>query len=79
MVTVVVGNPTESGICRVETLASGLDPKYTEFSLHELKPGSPKWCNYVKGVAAQMPGDYISSVVISVKDDVIIIVRYGIA
>ncbi|CAG5118473.1 unnamed protein product [Candidula unifasciata] len=56
MVTVVVGNPTESGVCRVETLAAGVDPSYTEFPLNDLKPGSPKWCNYVKGVAAQMPG-----------------------
>uniref|UniRef100_A0A0B7BTK4 Galactokinase n=1 Tax=Arion vulgaris TaxID=1028688 RepID=A0A0B7BTK4_9EUPU len=56
MVTVIVGNPTASGKCRVETLAPGVEDKYVEFSVHELKPGNPKWCNYVKGVAAQMPG-----------------------
>ena len=59
MVTVMVGKPTDSGICRVETLTeSADDPKYTEFPANksELAPGKPKWCNYVKGVAAQMPG-----------------------
>lgn len=57
MVTVIVGNPTTTGTCRVETLASGTDsPRYTEFPIAELKKGSPKWCNYVKGVAAQMTG-----------------------
>ncbi|XP_059142189.1 galactokinase-like isoform X2 [Physella acuta] len=57
MVTVMVGNPTASGTCRVETLSGSTDePRYTEFSVDELKPGAPKWANYVKGVAAQMPG-----------------------
>ncbi|RUS74528.1 hypothetical protein EGW08_017716 [Elysia chlorotica] len=58
MVTVVVGTPTQSGKCRVETLASGTDsPQYTEFQIKDLKRGTPKWCNYVKGVAAQMSGN----------------------
>jgi len=63
MVTVIVGKPTDSGICRVETLTeSADDPKYTEFPAvrSELAPGKPKWCNYVKGVAAQMPADFSS-------------------
>ncbi|CAG5127731.1 unnamed protein product [Candidula unifasciata] len=56
MVTVIVGNPTASGTCCIETLAAGVDHKYVEFPVSQLKPGTPKWCNYVKGVAAQMPG-----------------------
>ncbi|KAH9513412.1 Galactokinase [Bulinus truncatus] len=57
MVTVVVGNPTTSGVCRVETLSGSTDePRYTEFNVDNIQPGKPKWCNYVKGVAAQMPG-----------------------
>ncbi|GFR57995.1 galactokinase-like [Elysia marginata] len=57
MVTLVVGSPTTSGTCRVETLAAGTDnPRYTEFPIGDLKKGAPKWCNYVKGVAAQMIG-----------------------
>ncbi|GFR58012.1 galactokinase-like [Elysia marginata] len=57
MVTVIVGSGTTSGICRVETLNPGADePRYTEFPIKGLQPGKPKWCNYVKGVAAQMPG-----------------------
>ena len=57
MVTVIVGRPTTSGMCRVETLTESADePRYVEFSSNksELAPGKPKWCNYVKGVAAQM-------------------------
>ncbi|XP_005109861.1 galactokinase [Aplysia californica] len=57
MVTVIVGRPTASGTCRVETLAAADDPLYTEFPSKKLEPGKPKWCNYVKGVAAQMPGN----------------------
>ncbi|CAL1540410.1 unnamed protein product [Lymnaea stagnalis] len=57
MFTVIVGNPTAAGICRVETLSDSTDePRYTQFPITELKRGTPKWANYVKGVAAQMPG-----------------------
>ncbi|KAK3765507.1 hypothetical protein RRG08_054032 [Elysia crispata] len=57
MVSVIVGSPTTTGVCRIETLNSGTDsPRYTEFPIDNLEPGKPKWCNYVKGVAAQMPG-----------------------
>ena len=57
MVTVIVGTPTTTGTCRIETLANGTDnPKYTEFPIKDLKKGTPKWANYVKGVAAQMSG-----------------------
>jgi len=58
MVTVIVGSQTSSGTCRVETLTDNADePLYTEFVPSNLSPGKPKWCNYVKGVVAQMPGD----------------------
>jgi len=57
MVTVMVGRPTSSGTCRIETLTECADdPHYTEFSNTDIVPGKPKWCNYVKGVAAQIPG-----------------------
>ncbi|GFO42500.1 galactokinase [Plakobranchus ocellatus] len=57
MVTVVVGSPTKTGTCRVETLTPGTDePQYTEFAIDNLEKGKPKWCNYVIGVTAQMPG-----------------------
>lgn len=63
MVTVIVGCPTASGTCRVATLTENADePRYTEFPANksELAPGKPKWCNYVKGVAAQMQGQFSS-------------------
>jgi galactokinase len=54
----MVGRKTESGVCRVETLADGVDdPKYTEFPSSGLAPGAPKWANYIKGVVANFPGD----------------------
>ncbi|KAL5018499.1 hypothetical protein ScPMuIL_004221 [Solemya velum] len=64
-VTVVVGKRTDSGLCRVTTLAEGVDePKHVEFPVpnkeNSLHPGSPKWANYVKGVVAFFPGKYIT-------------------
>ena len=57
MVTVIVGTPTTSGKCRIETLSNSADnPTYAEFHIADLKKGAPKWCNYVKGVCAQMSG-----------------------
>ena len=57
MVSVIVGSPTNTGIVRIETLNNGTDfPRYTEFPIDNLEAGKPKWCNYVKGVAAQMSG-----------------------
>jgi len=58
IVTVVVGRKTEGGTVRVETLADGADaPTYTEFPNSDVKPGTPKWANYFKGVVAKFPGD----------------------
>ncbi|XP_041378530.1 galactokinase-like [Gigantopelta aegis] len=61
MVTVVVGNKTTSGTCRVLTLANGVDePKSVEFPCPSadspLTPGKPHWANYVKGVVANFIG-----------------------
>ena len=61
MVTVLVGNRTDSGKCRVVTTTEDADsPKYTEFDIPSsdspLKPGTPKWANYVKGVVACFKG-----------------------
>ncbi|XP_038067649.1 galactokinase-like [Patiria miniata] len=54
-VTVLVGNKTSTGVCRVVTTAQNADePKTVEFNLptadKPLEPGQPAWANYVKGV-----------------------------
>ncbi|XP_064614727.1 galactokinase-like [Liolophura sinensis] len=59
--TVMVGKPTESGICRVLTCAKNVeDPKYVEFSIptpdNPLTASKPAWANYVKGVVANFIG-----------------------
>ncbi|XP_076472479.1 galactokinase-like [Babylonia areolata] len=58
MVTILVGKKTDSGTCRVQTLAEGVDePNYTEFPSKSPTAGTPKWANYVKGVVANFPGE----------------------
>nr|CAD7426263.1 unnamed protein product [Timema monikensis] len=56
MVTVVVGKKNGSEICRVVTTCEAADaPLKAEFFApikDPPKPGTPKWANYVKGVAA---------------------------
>lgn len=64
LVTVLVGKKTDSGLCRVLTLAQGTDdPKYVEFQAPSekspLAPGTPKWANYVKGVVANYKGGQV--------------------
>nr|CAD7412166.1 unnamed protein product [Timema cristinae] len=58
--TVVVGSRNFSDKCCVVTTYEALDQALeTEFSVpskEQLKPGSPKWANYVKGVAANFEG-----------------------
>ncbi|KAK3866370.1 hypothetical protein Pcinc_028091 [Petrolisthes cinctipes] len=61
LVTVIVGNKNESGICRVQTLTDMADrPLQVEFeaptSTSQLTPSSPAWANYIKGVVAYFPG-----------------------
>ncbi|KAH3862248.1 galactokinase-like [Dreissena polymorpha] len=61
LVTVFVGRKNGSTQCRVETLSQGVDaPTYAEFPVPSeqtaLKPGLPKWVNYVKGVVANYKG-----------------------
>ena len=62
MVTALVGQKTDTGICRILTTAAGVDePKYVEFTLPSpespLQPAdSPFWANYVKGVVAHYKG-----------------------
>ncbi|KAK4320088.1 hypothetical protein Pmani_009027 [Petrolisthes manimaculis] len=62
LVTVIVGNKTESGMCRVQTLTNMADrPLQVQFeaptpSSSQLTPSSPTWANYVKGVVAYFPG-----------------------
>ncbi|KAL3878010.1 hypothetical protein ACJMK2_035649 [Sinanodonta woodiana] len=65
LVTVMVGRRTDSGKCRVLTLAEAVDdPKYVEFPVpsaeEPLEKGTPKWANYVKGVVANFIGTVYS-------------------
>jgi len=58
--TVLVGQATTSGLCRVVTMAEHVDePRYVEFQLpksdEDLQRGQPVWANYVKGVVAFFP------------------------
>ena len=55
MVTVIIGNKTDTGTCRVLTLSEAADePRYLEFPApatgKPLTPGKPYWANYIKGV-----------------------------
>ncbi|KAM3844906.1 galactokinase [Vipera latastei] len=66
MRTVVVGSPREDGIISITTTAEEAeDPKTVHFPVpredDSLKPGEPRWANYVKGViqhykAGPLPG-----------------------
>lgn len=61
LVSVFVGRKNDTDQCRVQSLADGIDePKYVEFPVPSeaspLKPGTPKWANYVKGVVANYKG-----------------------
>ena len=58
----MVGKKTDSGTCRVLTLANVGNESYVEFPVPSnkatLSPGEPKWANYVKGVVANYKGIY---------------------
>lgn len=62
LVTLLVGKKTDSGICRVLTLASIGKDNYVEFPIpsnkNSLSPGEPMWANYVKGVVANYKGGF---------------------
>lgn len=64
LVTLVVGKKTDSGTCRVLTLANVGNESYVEFPVPSnkatLSPGEPKWANYVKGVVANYKGPLCS-------------------
>ncbi|VDI64233.1 galactokinase-like [Mytilus galloprovincialis] len=64
LVTLLVGKKTDSGICRVLTLASIGKDNYVEFPIpsnkNSLSPGEPMWANYVKGVVANYKGPMCS-------------------
>ena len=64
LVSVFVGRKTDNDICRILTLAAGVDnPTYVEFpapSADNPPPvGSPKWANYLKGMIAHFKGLFI--------------------
>ena len=58
--TLVVGNKTDTGICRVFTTSPVDGPSYVEFAINSsqepLAPSKPAWANYVKGVVACYQG-----------------------
>merc|ERR1712150_19972 len=57
MVTIIVGNKTDTDTCRVLTTAPGVDdPTYVEFPSEGLEPSKPNWANYVKGVVTHFKG-----------------------
>jgi galactokinase len=60
LMTVFVGQKTDTGVCRVETLSFEKD-SYTEFPVptaeKPLEKGWPFWANYVKGVVANFKGE----------------------
>lgn len=59
MVTILVGSKNNSNSCHIKTLHSNFDETPVEFptpSVGPLKPGLPKWANYVKGVVANFRG-----------------------
>lgn len=63
MATVVVGDLNELNVCRIETdpdCKETDNPKYVEFDIptaaKPLRPSSPKWANYVKGVISFFHG-----------------------
>ena len=65
LMTVIVGKQTNSGTCRAVTLSENVDkPFRVEFQVptpdNPLKPGIPSWANYVKGVVANFPGEFIA-------------------
>ena len=61
LVSVFVGRKTDNDVCRILTLAAGVDdPTYIEFPApttdNPPPVGSPKWANYVKGVITHFKG-----------------------
>jgi len=62
MVTIAVGKLNDLNVCRIETdwTTEGTDNQgYVEFPTASslIRPGNPKWANYVKGVVAGFHGD----------------------
>ncbi|XP_014238198.1 galactokinase-like isoform X1 [Trichogramma pretiosum] len=58
MVTVIVGSPRSDGAtsCKIVSLSQAVSAQsIAEFDLASLKPGEPKWANYVKGCIANFP------------------------
>jgi len=69
LVTVLVGRPTTSGLCRVVTMAEHVDePRSVEFQLPkteaDLQPGQPLWANYIKGVITFFPHKGFSNCIV---------------
>ncbi|KAJ8678530.1 hypothetical protein QAD02_014317 [Eretmocerus hayati] len=63
MVTVIVGKPNNAKSCKIISLSSVVGAQSTvEFdvsSRDNLKPGEPKWANYIKGCIANFPHEVV--------------------
>lgn len=57
MVTVIAGKANQSSVCKIISLNGAVGTRnLVEFDIsnrRSLKPGEPKWANYVKGCVAK--------------------------
>lgn len=59
LVTILVGSKNDSNKCHIKTLHGNIDETTVEFPVPKivpLKPGLPKWANYIKGIVANFKG-----------------------
>lgn len=64
MVTVIVGRPNDSAVCRIVSMSDVVgSAKKVEFDISNkanLQKGEPKWANYVKGVIVNFPCNFFN-------------------
>ncbi|RWS04596.1 hypothetical protein B4U79_06284 [Dinothrombium tinctorium] len=54
--TVVVGSKNDTETCSVLTMSSAItETREVQFNLNDLRPDTPRWANYLKGVIAKFP------------------------
>ncbi|KAG7189460.1 hypothetical protein KM043_017156 [Ampulex compressa] len=60
MVTVIAGKPNNTNKCKIISLSNSIGPSQVEFEAGKrelIKPGEPKWANYIKGCIAHFTCD----------------------
>ena len=59
MVTVLAGKPSSSKCCKIisvsESIGTQRVAEFDSSNRETMKPGEPKWANYVKGCIANFP------------------------